>query len=87
MDKSLSELNATIKIVVNDSQQDNFEIAVDADESENANSCTVKMDKETFNRLLAGNSTIEIESGNNNIEISGDTILLRKLGKKLRYSN
>ena len=69
MDKSLSELNATIKIVVNDSQQDNFEITVDADE---------------FNRLLAGNSTIEIESGNNNIEISGDTILLRKLGKKLR---
>ena len=87
MDKGLSELNATIKIVVNDSQQDNFEITVDADESENANSCTVKMDKETFNRLLAGNSTIEIESGNNNIEISGDTILLRKLGKKLRYSN
>jgi hypothetical protein len=46
--------------------------------------CTVKTTRESYTRLMKGTSTFEHEVDNNQMSISGDVSLLRKIGKAFR---
>jgi hypothetical protein len=66
----------------------NFSIVIeDIDNSFEQSTCIVKLNKDTYQRLFNGESTFELEARINNIELSGNTYLLRDFGKSLRNSN
>ena len=88
MSKSPPQLSNIVKIIVVDMPENSFELEILSDGSTDIDAvCSLKMDNETYQKLLEGKTTLEIEAGINNIEISGDTNLLRNFGKSLRNSN
>ncbi len=81
-----------VNIHVLDNSSLNFSIEIQPNETTNLYTdsdaiCTVKLNNKTYLRLLNGTTTFEQEAAQNNIEVSGDSNLLRYLGKRLRSSN
>ena len=88
MTKSPSDQSSTISIIVIDAPKNNFNVNIQVKtETNSSNECTIKMNNRAFKKLMDGETTFEIEAGNDNIEISGNTNLLRHFGKSLRNSN
>lgn len=88
MHDSPSEQSNYVNIVVVDDPNSSFKIAVKSNDPNLVDTeCVLKLNFETFNRLLNAETTFEIEARNNNIEILGNIMLLRNFGKSLRYSN
>ena len=87
MSKSPLGQTGVVNIIVTDADENSFSYHVQLNDSDNETSCRVSMNNATYLRFLAGTTTFEIEAGNNNIEVSGDSNLLRNFGKSLRNSN
>ncbi len=76
--------HSEIKIIVTDAPENSFSQIIETDfKSE----CSVQMTQETYQLFLSNLTTFEIEAAKGNLQVSGDTNLLRDFGKSLRNSN
>ena len=80
----MASFHSEIKIIVTDSPDESFTQLI---ETEIQSECVVNMNHETYQLLLSNLTTFEIEAAKGNLEVSGDTNLLRNFGKLLRNSN
>lgn len=76
--------HSEIKIVVTDDPELSFVQNID---TKLVSECSVKMKAETYQLLILNKTTFEIEAAKGNLEVTGDTKLLREFGKSLRNAN
>ena len=88
MSKDPINRTAYVEIVVLDQPENTFTIEIkDIEVDDQANKCIIKMNNDTYLKLLEATTTFENEATNGSLEISGNTNLIRSLGKSLRYTN